>query len=335
VLWVDQTPVNSGIYYASSDDGLSGSLTGINLIDGYAQGKGQYSPSIAGTGSAGSGLKVFACWRDDRDVASSGDTDLWFVRADSGSGTNVFVGDGGTNSNQTEPAIGVDQYGHPYVLWTDGRGANTEIYFAGSTHTSSTELASGQVSSSSGQVTIGTAPGSITDVDDVSVIVPAGACPSDVTISITKLLNPPALPSGGFGICYDFGPSGLDFSSSVTITIPHHVDDCPGLPVYRAYWYDPATDSWGPEGGVAATHVEISSTLHAVAFETTHFTSFGVVGTVASSSGSSGGGGGGGGGCALSHSRDENVVEYFLPYGILTLFMIVLRWRDRKYKAHS
>ncbi|MFC1634006.1 choice-of-anchor Q domain-containing protein [Planctomycetota bacterium] len=331
MLWVDQTSGDSGIYYDSSDGLPGGALPGSNLIDGYAKGKGQFSPAIAVTGSAGNDLKVFACWRDERNVASAGDTDIWFVRANSGSGKNVFVGDGGTNSNQIEPAIGIDQYEHPYIVWTDYRGTNTEIYCAASTYMRPTALASGQVTPTSGDVTIGIDPGSIAAVDDVSVVVPAGACPYDATITITELLNPPEFPPGGFGICYDLGPSGLEFNASVTITIPHHVSDCPGLPIYRVYWYDPQIGDWSPVGGISANHEEKSPTMHAVTFETTHFTSFGVS-AIASSVG---GGGGGGGGCALSHSKDGSIVEYFLPYGVLALFMIVLKWRDRKYRAHS
>jgi hypothetical protein len=331
ILWVDQTSGDSGIYYASSD-GLPGSpLTGSNLIDGYAVGSGQFSPSVAVTGSVGNGLKVFTCWHDERDVLSSGDTDIWFVQANSGSGTNIFIDDGGTNSDQTEPAIGIDQYGYPYVVWTDGRGTNTEIYFAASTHMSSTPLASGQVGDDSWDVTIGTDPASIDDVDDVSVAVPAGACPYDVTITITELDNLPELPPGGIGISYDLAPSGLEFSSPVTITIPHAASDCPGLPIYRAYWYDPLIGGWGPVGGIPATHIEISPTLHAVTFETTHFTHYGVGATASGG----GGGGGGGGGCSLSRSHDGSIVEYFLPYGALILIMFIIKWRDRRYRGSS
>ena len=72
------------------------------------------------------------------------------------------------------------------------------------------------------------------------------------------------------------------------------------------------------------------SSLHALRFDATHLTPYFVM-----LSGATGGGGGsGGGGCALSHSQDGSIVEYCLPYGILVLFMIVLKWRDRRYKMN-
>jgi len=328
MLWTDQTLGDSGIYYASSD-GLPGSaLIGSNLIDDYAKGNGQFSPAIAVTGNTGNDLKVFACWHDERDVSgSTGDTDIWFVRANYSSGTNVFVGDGGTSSNQIEPAMGIDQYGHPYVVWTDDRGANTEIYCAPSTYMKPTALALGRVTPTSLDVTIGTDPGAITDVDDFSIELLAGTCPYDVNITITEIANPPENALRYFLNGCDFGPSGIQFNVPVTITIPYAVTDTTGTPT--AYWYNSRTGTLSQEGITNIEIIELSSSLHALRFDTTHLTPFfamrgGVIG-----------GGSGGGGCSLSRSQEGNIVEYFLPYGVLVLLMIVLKWRDRRHRAFS
>jgi len=67
MLWVDNTPGDSDIYYASSN-GLPGSpLTGSSLMDPGETAE-QLSPSIAVTGSAGNGLEVFAGWHDERNA---------------------------------------------------------------------------------------------------------------------------------------------------------------------------------------------------------------------------------------------------------------------------
>jgi hypothetical protein len=335
ILWVDQISGNSDIYYASSN-GLPGSpLTGTNLIDDTL-GKEQLSPTIAVTGSTGNDLKVFACWRDERNVSGgTGDTDLYMVQTNSGTGTNVFVGDGDTNSDQIEPAMSTDQYGYPYLVWTDDRRTNTEIYFAGSVHLESTALASALTAASSGG-TVGTDPGSINDVDDVSVVVPAGACPYDVTISITEIENRHEYGSLSCLNAYDFGPSGIPFNAPVTITIPYAVTGGSGTPT--VYWYDSGAfySPLSQQGITNIKTIEITSSLHALRFKTTHFTPFYVVlGTAKKSvsddgSSSGGGGGGGGGGCSLSHSKDGGIIEYFLPYGALVLFMFILKRRDRR-----
>jgi len=333
ILWVDQISGNSDIYYASSN-GLPGSpLTGTNLIDDTL-GKEQLSPTITVTGNTGNDLKVFACWRDERNVSgNSGDIDLYMVQTNSGAGTNVFVGDGGTNSDQTEPAMSTDQYGYPYLVWTDDRSTNTEIYFAGSVYLQSTALVSELTAASSGG-TVGTDPGSINDVEDVSVVLPAGACPYDVTVSITKIENLHEYGSLPCLSVYDFGPSGITFNTPVTITIPYAVTGGAGTPT--VYWYNSRSFSspLSRQGITDIKTIVITSSLHALRFKTTHFTPYYVVlGTPArsvSDNDSSGGGGGGGGGCSLSHCQDVGIIEYFLPYGALALFMLILKRRGRK-----
>ncbi|HLB74638.1 MAG TPA: putative Ig domain-containing protein, partial [Sedimentisphaerales bacterium] len=111
--WVDQIAGDSDIYYASSDGLPAGPLTGTNLIDDNSEAD-QLSPAIAAAGSSDDSLHVFVSWQDAR----NSDTDLYMVQANAANGTNVLVGDGSSNSAQSEPAIGLDQYDHPYLVWT-------------------------------------------------------------------------------------------------------------------------------------------------------------------------------------------------------------------------
>ena len=326
ILWVDQTSGNSDIYYASSNGLPSSPLTGTNLIDDTS-GAEQTSPGIAVTGSTGSSLKIFACWADRRNVAgSNADTDIYLVQTNSGHGTNVLVGDGSSNSAQSEPAMGIDRYGYPYTVWTDGRNTNSEICYAASTYLQPTALASRQITASAGG-TVGTDPNAITGPDDASVVAPAGACPYDVTIRITKIENPQEFAARQLS-SYDFGPSGIEFSRPVTVTIPYTVASSGTSP--SAYWYDSLTGALSQQGITDIEIIELSASLHALRFKTTHFTAFYVVlGTGAT--------GGGGGGCSTSpHQGAErpdgqsNAVEFLVPYLGLAVVMIVMKLRDAR-----
>jgi hypothetical protein len=322
-VWVDDAGGNSDVRYGSSNAMPPGPLTGTNIVDDTS-GADQTAAAIITTGSTGNDLQVFVCWQDFRNVATSGDTDLYFVEVRAEDGTNILVGDDGTSSDQSEPAIGVDIYGYPYVLWTDDRSSRT-IYYAGSTYMDPDALAS-QLIDASADETVGVAPPS--DVGDVSVVIPAGACLQDVTITIREIQNPQSVASGNV-LAYDFGPSGLQFSQPVTITIPYAVaefGDDPPLP----YWYNSLTGTMSQEGITDIEDIAISADVHALRFKTTHFTSFYL--TMDGGGGVVGGGGGGGGGCSMSHAPEASIIGFFLPYGALVLFMLILKRRDRKHK---
>ena len=68
--------------------------------------------------------------------------------------------------------------------------------------------------------------------------------------------------------------------------------------------------------------------LHAVSFETTHFTPFYLLGEGGSLAAVLGGGGGGGGGCSISAGNEGNIVEFALPYILLAVAMTILKIRD-------
>ncbi|MBA7468865.1 hypothetical protein ES707_04121 [subsurface metagenome] len=317
LVWVDDRDGENDIYYAQTTDGLPGSpLTGSSIIDDTTDAD-QKQPVIAVTGSTGSNLHVFACWKDERDA----DDDLYLAEISSGSGTNVFVGDNSTNSDQTEPAIGLDGDGQPYLVWTDSRNTNTDIYYAGSTFIEPDTLASADVSISAG-ATIGTNPA--ISIDDVSVVVPAGAYPCDITISISKINNPLAFTMQCLG-AYDFGPSNIEFTQPVTVTIPYSFTGTEDVAL--AYWYNSLTDELSQQGITNVTTITVSSTVHALRFNTTHFTPFYVfLGSVAASSIA----GGGGGGCSMSPDCQASAAELLLPYIGLTAAMVVLKLRDRR-----
>jgi beta propeller repeat protein len=322
LLWIDDTPGDNDIYYVSSNNGLPGSpVTGSSIIDDTS-GAGQSEPAIAVTGASSTNdLKVFVCWQDYRNA----DTDLYFAELSTGSGTNVFVNDGGSNAHQDNPAIGIDQDSNPYLIWADDRSANRDIYYAGSTCLESTPLASATVDASApGTTIIGVDPQTINDVDDVSISLPSGSCSYNVKVSIAEISNRQtfAVPCLGG---YEFGPSGIQFNQPVTITIPYVYSESYGSTV--PYWFNPLTGTLSQQGITNIRDIEISPTLHAVCFETTHFTPFYLLGDGGGLAAALGGGGGGGG-CSISAGNEGNIFEFAVPYVILAVVMIIIRIRD-------
>ena len=275
LLWVDDTAGNKDIYYTASN-GLPGtSLAGRNIVDDSSA--DQLTPVIITTGSTGAGLRVFACWQDTRNIGKSGRTDLYFAEVSHGQETNIFVGDNSTSSNKSAPVIGVDRYGYPYLVWVDDRNRNTDIYYAGSTFVHSNALVSKNISPASGTI-VGTEPANINSVDDVSIVVPAGAYPCELNITISKVKNPPKLPVSLFNFPYEFGPSGADFNQPVTITIPYSFS-ASNNPAF-AYWYNTLVDALSQQGITNVETIAISPTLYALRFKATHFTQFIVGGSV-------------------------------------------------------
>jgi len=173
---------------------------------------------------------------------------------------------------------------------------------------------------------VGTDPNAITAADDVSVMVPAGACPYDVTISITKIENPPEFAVRRLS-SYDFGPSGIEFSEPVTITIAYAVSASDNTPT--AYWYDSLTGALSQQGITDVQTLVLSPSLHALRFKTTHFTPFYVAAAAAAAT-AGGGGGGGGGGCSMSPTGGGNIMEFLAPYIALVVMMAIVKRRDAK-----
>ncbi len=320
LLWTDDAHGDNDIYYAWSNGLPTAAVTGSSIIDDTS-GANQDQPTITCQESS----KVFGCWQDWRHaINNNGDSDLFMADLESGSAaTNVLIGDDSTNSGQSEPAVGIDGYGHPYIVWTDDRDSVDQIYYAGTTFIDPNPLDSKLVIASQG-ATIGPDPSQADEPEDVSIIVPAGACQSDVRITITKILNPQALPVQCLG-SYDFGPSGIEFNQPVTVTIPYHYTGSDNAA--KPYWYDSLTGALSQQGITDIKNLVLSSDLNALQFKTTHFTPFYLVvddPVEAADEGS------GGGGCSVSVTGGGSPIDMVVPYSIIVVVMIVLRRRDRK-----
>ena len=306
LLWVDGRNAADDILYKSGNALAGLAAAGATRVtdDGDVTNYDQSSPSILASGS-GASVKVFACWNDARNVVGgNSDTDIYFAETGSGFGTNILVNDDTGTAGQWTPAVGADKDGNPYIVWTDNRHGNADIFFAGATCTESpveqlldcTLKNTLKVNTKTGAKDLNNAPAEeIDSVDEVGIVIPQNALSADSAISVSKVVNPPALPPGGFGVPYEFGPSGTTFTSPVTITIPYPAADHPNYTTLTVYWYDSQTGTWSQTGITNVRHEVISDTLHAIVFETTHFSMFSSGGFSAG-----GGGGGGGGGCFIA-----------------------------------
>jgi len=325
LLWVDSSSGNKDVYYASLNGLPRSPVAGAGIVDD-SSGADQTAPAVA----CGPDQRVFACWIDARHTgATDTDTDLYVAELRSETaGTNILVGDGGTNSNQGDPAIGVDRYGEPYVVWTDYRSTTTEIYSAATTLIDPNPLDSKTVVASVG-ATIGADPAAISGPEDVSVVVPAGACQADLRMAIWRILNPQVTVSLG---SYEFGPSGSNFDHAVTVTIPYTTST--GNRRVLPYWYDSVTGALSQQGITDIQSLYISSRLSTLQFRTTHFTPFYLVEADADGVAVTGTGGASGG-CAISPSGEGSPGQLLVPYVAIGVIMMVLRHRDRRKNSGS
>ncbi len=323
MVWMEDASGNKDVYHASSQGLPSSPLAGTNLIDDTS-GADQRAPSVTAAAAANGTDKVFACWEDERNVAHSGDTDLYFGDISPGAiPTNVLVDDEGTNSGQEEATLGTDGDGYPYVVWADDAGTNTQLSCCGATHPGPVAVAEQEIVAASGG-TVGTPAPNIATVDDVSVVIPAQACPFNAAVSIAQVRNPQGFTTESLRI-YEFGPSGLAFSQPVTITIPYGVSNTGKV---RVYWYDCATGTFSVRGITDTQDVTVTSSLRALQFKTAHFTPFYLVAENAASA--DGSGGGGGGGCSLAIHDRGDPAGYFAPYAIIAAAMFLWRRKDLK-----
>jgi uncharacterized repeat protein (TIGR02543 family) len=319
IVWVDDGGGNLDVFYTAAPGLPASPVTGTNIIDDTSKAD-QQAPALAVAARADGTDGVFACWQDSRNVALSGDTDLYFADLSSGSvSTNVLVDDKGTNSNQSEVALAVNGNGYPYLVWSDDAGKKLQVYYSGATYMDPVPLAKKEIVATAGD-TIGTPPQNIKALDDVSVVIPAQACPFNATIGIRRIRNPQGYATESLRI-YDFGPSGLTFSQPVTITIPYPTR---GTGKVRAYWFNSATSAFTDQGVTNVQDITVASGLHALRFNTTHFTPYLVVEEVPGTTGGSGGG------CSLTVGGEDDVAGYFAPYLLLAAVVLALRLTDRR-----
>jgi uncharacterized repeat protein (TIGR02543 family) len=271
MVWVNDVGGDGDIFYASSSGLPVSPLAGTDIVDDTTAAD-QQAPALAIAAQPEGADHVFVCWQDGRNIAFSGDTDLYCVEVSPGGlATNVLVSDEGANSDQSDVGMALDGRGYPYLVWSDSAGKHEQIFSAGVTYMDATPLAAQEITAAAGGV-VGTAPQSAVTLDAVSVVVPPQTCPYDATISIRRIRNPGAYATESLRL-YDFGPSGLTFAQPVTITIPY---DGRLTGKTKAYWFDAATNAFTSEGITNVQDITLASGLRALQFNATHFTPYAV-----------------------------------------------------------
>lgn len=325
LVWVAGTGGQGEILYA--DVGGSPPFTSESVLD--EANVIARMPAVAVFRDSDGFHNVFACWEDDRDVVNNAGTDIYFAESGSPFGVNVLVNDDAGNHAQTKPAIGADKAGNPYIVWVDDRGGNKDIYFA----SSALEVLETTVTTDAGT---GTATVQVPTKPNLEIVIPQGTLPAGVAaadIRVSEIGSLPAttpVPTGGFGLYYDFEPSipAFEKEQGVKIKIPVAAAAA-GFSTYNVYYYDPATNQWHSDGidnparllqGAGGSYY-LEVTVH-------HFTTFGAGGV--SSPPPSPGDSGGGGGCALTPWGQSDPLTYSLPFAAYVLVLLGITYIDSR-----
>ncbi len=121
--WYDVRRGNADVYITRSTDGGKTFGTNHRVNDDRATAV-QYKPSI---GVDRDGV-LYVVWRDGR----NGNADIFFAKSTDGGESfskNIRLNDDRGVAYQGNPAIAVDPSGTLYVVWSDNRDGNDDIYF--------------------------------------------------------------------------------------------------------------------------------------------------------------------------------------------------------------
>lgn len=123
---------------------------------------------------------------------------------------------------------------------------------------------------------VGSDGGTISSADDaVRIVVPSGAVPAGLPITITPTSSPPPPPAAATavdGTTYVFGPEGTHFQSPATVTIRYDPASLPG-------WVIPADlvlERWDGTSWSTLTDIVVDPVSHTVTGKTPGFSTVGV-----------------------------------------------------------
>ena len=128
VAWTDDRNTNLDVYAAKFDDN-GNILWADKLMNTDGGTAGQYSPNIA----ADSNDNIYLVWTDER----NGDPDIYAQKYDltgaaqwpnPGAPNDVLINANTDLTNQYLPAIAIDTNNILYIVWTDERNGNQDIY---------------------------------------------------------------------------------------------------------------------------------------------------------------------------------------------------------------
>jgi hypothetical protein len=335
LAWVDDRSGNSDIFYAVFANGFSDApLSGRNLIDDTS-GRVQSEPSITVDYSGGD-IHVYVSWQDERNsLPGLLDSDIYMADASSGSGANVLVTNQGQTANQRNPSLFHQADGTPYLFWLDDSEGVEALVYAGAVKIDPIPIVSQFIDRNLGGQ-VGTPLSNISSSQDVGIEVPPGAFRMDIDLSVSRVGHPVSIDSIDSLIsAYEFGPSSeLEFARPVTVTIPF---DLPEDEIAAGVaWYNPQTGQYSQAGLSNIEVLEITPSLFALRFDTTHFSQYAITAKIVETSTENKAGKSSNGGCALSPDiAGENIADYFLPYILVGVVYYFYCYRDRRKPAGS
>jgi hypothetical protein len=223
VVWTDNSPGNSAVFFTSSSDGGATFSTPLNLSNDSGSAT---SPQIALDSSG----DINIVWQD----TTPGKSQILFTRStDSGAGFSTVVNVSNNSDTESSPQIAVDSIGNINVVWADIGSANFAILYSRSADGGATFSATSAVDS----VPITTdpyAPGNDGEVENPEVAVDQAG---DINIIWT-------------GIFYngDFDDFYVGFSRSIdggtTFSAPQQILGATGGPISPAL-------AVGPDGEIS------------------------------------------------------------------------------------
>ena len=261
------------IYYCKVPLPLNGkAITAVNVIDD-SSGAIQNSPSVSHFNNDSINRTIVA-WTDARNAGDNNDYDIYFASVDRGSMTNILATVDTDLGCQSAPVAAANISGAPYIVFQEQGGDSQTIQMACASVVERM-LSKNLISSVDGGY-VGVRIEDIDSIDDVTVIVPAGALSGDVEMSIMRVSNPPSDSTGIHSLfSYDFGPSSTrEFRKTLNIVIPYPA--VMGDSNVSVFWYNPQTGTYSQSGMSNIKVLDINSELKALSFETTHFSQYSV-----------------------------------------------------------
>ena len=326
LAWTDRKTGDADVLYARFAGLPENPPQGLNIADDTAH-KDQDLASISVEAQSGSSA-VYVSWEDWRNQLANSDSDIYFARVYPEASINILVYEDAANTRQSHPIITCGPWRSPLILWVNHGADAYELMFAGAMHTFPPESAYGGASGTQRQsvevITSGPGgtPGVVDSYEDARFSFPFSyKWPlSRLRCSISRIRNCPQLPNGGLAAAYEFSPSGFQFDEPAQVVIPY-IPTSDRAP--RPYWYDETSGTWRTSGITNIQHEIINDNLHAVKFQTNHFTLYAIGNDTESH---------GGGGCSATGQGGGDVGVMLLPW-LAAGIAVAMRLRRKRREA--
>lgn len=125
----------------------------------------------------------------------------------------------------------------------------------------------GEVNTNTASKLISAAQGGRLDLNQASLVVPAGALATDTLLTVSTATPGASLPDASSvkGMVYEFGPSGTTFGSAATLTLPASGAPAEGKALVIS-WLDEVANAWVDLASSQANGAVVASVAHFTRF---------------------------------------------------------------------